>query len=408
MTRMRMTMFPEDLIRSITVKTPSKILLVVIDGLGGLPVDGRTELEVSRIPNLDRLASQSICGLVDPIAPGITPGSGPSHLAIFGYDPVRHQIGRGVLEAVGVGLQLEKGDLAARGNFATVDRKGIVADRRAGRISTEMNQKLCERLQDKIETIEGARVIVRSGREHRFVVVFRGEALDSGLTDADPQKDGKKAKPAVALRQKASRSADIVNGFIEQAAGALRDESPANMVLLRGFSQLPDIPTVKDLFKVRAGAIASYPMYRGLARLVGMEVLETGKTVEEEIETVKSHYSDFEFIFLHLKEPDMFGEDGDFKGKVASIEKIDSLLPELLKLKPAVIAITGDHSTPSILRSHSWHPNPILINSQYVRTDSVGRFTERECALGGLGRIRAVSVMPLLLANALKMRKFGA
>ncbi len=403
-----MTIFPEGLIRSITVETSSKILLVVIDGLGGLPVDGRTELEVGSLPNLDRLASQSVCGLIDPIAPGITPGSGPSHLALFGYDPVRYQIGRGVLEAVGVGMDLEKGDLAARGNFATVDSKGTVVDRRAGRISTDKNRQLCRALQKQIETIEGVRVIIESGREHRFVVVFRGDDLNEGLTDADPQKEGKKAAPSVALDEKARRSASVVNGFIERATELLQGHHPSNTVLLRGFSQVPDIPSMRDLFKTKAGAIASYPMYRGLARLVGMEILETGETVEDEMNTMMNHFEDFEFFFFHIKEPDIKGEDGDFEGKVAALEKIDTLIPEIVKLEPDVLAITGDHSTPSILGSHSWHPNPVIIFSKYVRTDSVVRFTERECAMGGLGRILAVNLMPLLLANALKMKKFGA
>ena len=406
--RERIAMFTEDVIQSMTVESPSKILLLVIDGLGGLPVDGKTELEASRIPNLDRLASQSVCGLMDPLAPGITPGSGPAHLALFGYDPVRYQIGRGVLEAVGVGMNLDPGDLAARGNFATLDSRQIVVDRRAGRISTDENRKLCQMLQDQIETVEGTRIVLQSGREHRFVVVFKGECLDDGLSDADPQKDGKKATPTVATREEAKPSERVVNTFITRATELLRGHDPANTVLLRGFSKVPNIPSMRDLFRLNAGAIASYPMYRGLARLVGMEILEAGETVEDGIRTLKTHLEDFEFFYFHLKEPDMRGEDGDFEGKVASLEKIDSHMPEILSLEPDVIAVTGDHSTPSVLKSHSWHANPILIFSKYVRTDSVTRFTERECVLGGLGRISAVNLMPLLLANALKMRKFGA
>jgi len=401
-------MLPEDLIRSLTIETPSKILLVIIDGIGGLPVDGRTELEASETPNLDRLASRSICGLIDPIAPGITPGSGPSHLALFGYDPVRYQIGRGVLEAVGVGMDLNRGDLAARGNFATIDRRGVVVDRRAGRISTDTNRELCRLLQNEIQDINGVRVIIQPGKEHRFVVVFEGEGLDDGLTDADPQKDGKKAKPSAATRQEAERSETIVNAFISRAMELLTSHHPANTILLRGFSTVPAIPSMKDLFKLRAGAIASYPMYRGLAKLVGMDILDTGETIEDELETLRTHYEECDFFFFHLKETDARGEDGDFEGKVASLEKIDSLIPEILALEPEVIAVTGDHSTPSVLRSHSWHPNPILLFSRYIRTDSVMRFTEREAVLGGLGRISGVDLIPLLLANALKMKKFGA
>jgi len=403
-----MAMFPEDLIQSITVKTPSKILLVVIDGVGGLPVDGRTELEASRTPNLDRLASHSICGLIDSIATGITPGSGPSHLALFGYDPVRYQIGRGVLEAVGVGMDLDKGDVAARGNFATLDSGGIVVDRRAGRISTDRNEQLCRVLRDQIDMIEGSRVAIQPGKEHRFVVVFKGEGLDDGLTDADPQKEGKKATPTVALREKAKHSEAVVNAFVKMATDFLRDHTPANTVLLRGFSKVPAIPSMTDLFKVNPGAIASYPMYRGLAKLVGMEILETGDTIEDELETLKTHFKDFDFFFFHLKEPDMRGEDGDYEGKVSSLERIDGLIPEILALEFDVVAVTGDHSTPSLLKSHSWHPNPVLVSSKYVRTDSVMRFTEREASLGGLGRMYGPDLMRFLLANALKMKKFGA
>jgi len=403
-----MSMDSEELIRSITIETGSKILLLVIDGLGGLPVDGRTEMEASAIPNLDRLASRSVCGLVDPIAPGITPGSGPAHLALFGYDSLRYQIGRGVLEAVGVGMKLEKGDLAARGNFATLDARGIVIDRRAGRLSTEKNRELCRILQDKIQTVEGTRVLIQPGKGHRFVAVFKGEGLGEGLTDADPQKDGKKAVPAIAIRREAERSASVVNAFIREATDLLQGRDQANTVLLRGFSQVPHIPSMRELFKLNAGAIASYPMYRGLASLVGMEVLETGDALEDELETLKTHFRDFEFFFFHVKEPDMRGEDGDFQGKIASLERADRLIPGVLELGFDVVAVTGDHSTPSALRSHSWHPSPILIWSRYVRTDSIMRFSEREAALGGLGRIPAMSLMPLLLANALKMKKFGA
>jgi 2,3-bisphosphoglycerate-independent phosphoglycerate mutase len=401
-------MFPENEIRSITIETPSKILLVVIDGLGGLPVDGRTEMEVSHIPNLDRLAGQSVCGLMDPISPGVTPGSGPSHLALFGYDPVRYQIGRGVLEAVGVGMELGRGDLAARGNFATLNEEKIVVDRRAGRISTEKNRELCDMLRKTVQTIDGTRITIQSGTEHRFVAEFQGKDLDDRLTDADPQKDGKPFTQTKALAPEAEYAEGVVNAFLTQALEALKSYHPANAILLRGFSMVPDIPSMRDLFKVRAGAIASYPMYRGLAQLVGMEILQTGKTIEEEFETLKVHFERFDFFFFHLKEPDMRGEDGDFAGKVKSLEAIDRLVPGLLELGFDVVAVTGDHSTPSILKSHSWHPNPVLLYSKYIRPDSTARFTEREAALGGLGRMPGVHLMPLMLANALKMKKFGA
>ena len=401
-------MVPEEVLQSLVVQTESKLLMVVIDGIGGLPVRGRTELEAAKIPNLDRLASKSICGLIDPISRGVTPGSGPSHLALFGYDPFRHEIGRGVMEALGIGLKLTKDDLTARGNFATMDENQTIVDRRAGRISTERNREICRFLQSEIKEVEGIRISIHPGKEHRFVVVFQGEQLKEDLTDADPQKDGKKAKGTEGLSPEAQRTAAIVNDYLKRATEVLKPFHPANTILLRGFSKVPDLPTMPDRFKLRPAAIATYPMYRGLATLVGMEVLETGETIKEEVETLKRYFDRHDFFYLHFKKPDMAGEDGDFKTKVKAFEEIDRILPSILKLKPDVLVITGDHSTPSLLKSHSWHPNPILLYSKYIRPDSARRFTERHCQKGGLGRFPAVDVIPLMLANGLKLKKFGA
>jgi len=398
----------EEVVRSLVMQTESKLLMVVIDGIGGLPVHGRTELEAAKIPNLDRLASKSMCGLIDPISYGITPGSGPSHLALFGYDPFRYEIGRGVMEALGIGLKPTKDDLTARGNFATVDENQIIVDRRAGRISTEKNQEICQILQKEIKEVDGIRVSVYPGKEHRFVVVFQGKQLKDDLTDADPQKDGKKVKGTEGLSAEAQRTAAIVNDYLKRATEVLKPFHPANTILLRGFSKVPDIPTLSDRFKLRPAAIATYPMYRGLATLVGMEVLETGEGIKDELETLKRCFDRFDFFYVHFKKPDMAGEDGDFKAKVKAFEEIDRALPFLLKLKPDVLVITGDHSTPSLLKSHSWHPNPILLYSKYIRPDGTRRFTERHCQKGGLGRFPAVEVIPLMLANGLKLKKFGA
>jgi len=401
-------MIPEEVLHSLVIQTESKLLMAVIDGIGGLPVRGRTELEAAKIPNLDRLAPKSICGLIDPISYGITPGSGPSHLALFGYDPFRYEIGRGVMEALGIGLKLTKKDLTARGNFATIDEKGIIVDRRAGRISTEKNREICQFLQNKIEEVEGVRISICPGKEHRFVIVFQGEELRDNLTDADPQKDGQKAKGTENLTPEARRTAEIVNLFLKKANEVLKPFHPANTILLRGFSKIPDIPAMSDRFKLRAAAIATYPMYRGLARLVGMEILETGESPREEVETLKKYYAHYDFFYLHFKKPDMAGEDGDFKTKVRTIEEIDRLIPSILKLKPDVLVITGDHSTPTLLKSHSWHPNPILLHSRYIRPDGTRRFTERHCQKGELGRFPALDIIPLMLANGLKLKKFGA
>lgn len=397
-----------DQIKDIARPTPSKIILVVIDGLGGLPhpETGRTELESAKTPNLDRLAREGICGLMDPVGPGIIPGSAPGHLALFGYDPLRFSVGRGVLEALGIDFDLKEGDVAARGNFCTIDGRGLITDRRAGRIPSQKCIELCQLLDGA--NIEGVNLFVSPVKEHRFVVVFRGEGLSSELGDSDPQRHGVAPKAVIALSSEAPKAADIANEFIARARAALADHYPANMVLLRGFSQYPDFPKMSEVFKLRPAAIASYPMYRGLAKVVGMEPLSTGTTIEEELATLAQHYDSYDFFFLHVKETDIAGEDGDFDRKVRIIEEVDSALPRLIGLNPDVIIVTGDHSTPAVLKGHSWHPIPFLLHSQWCRPDPVEEFSERACSFGSLGRFLATHVMPLALANALKLDKFGA
>ena len=401
-------MISDELLHSLAVQTESKLLMVIIDGLGGLPIQGKTELESAKTPNLDRLASRSSCGLIEPLSRGITPGSGPSHLALFGYDPFRYEIGRGVMEALGIGLHLTQNDLTARGNFATLDEEGRIVDRRAGRIPTEKNEEICRYLQKEIKELKGIRISIYPGREHRFVIVFRGEDLRDDLTDGDPQKDGLKAKTAEALSPEAQRTAKIVNDYVKKATEVLRPCHPANTILLRGFSKIPDIPTMSDRFKLRPAAVATYPMYRGLARLVGMEVLETGESYQDEVETLKKHFGSYDFFYLHFKKTDSAGEDGNFKAKVKELEAIDRVIPSILKLKPDVLAVTGDHSTPALLKGHSWHPNPVLLHSKYVRPDRIRRFTERECQKGQFGTFPAVNLLTLMMANGLKLKKFGA
>jgi len=398
----------ESIIKEISLKTDSKILLLVLDGVGGLPQDGETEMERAKTPNLDNLASRSICGLTDAIGYGITPGSGPSHLALFGYDPVKYIIGRGVLEALGIGVELTLKDMAARGNFATMDKRRIIVDRRAGRISTGKNREICALLGKKIEKIKGVKVLIRPGKEHRFVVIFRGDGLSGPVSDADPQKNGEKAKPARALSSKAKKTEEVANSFIKKANEVLKSQHPANTVLLRGISRVPRIPSMGELFNLSPAAIATYPMYKGLARLVGMEIIPTGESIEDELRTLKENFKKFDFFYLHIKKTDSSGEDGNLEKKVKVIEEVDRFIPEILNLKFDVIAITSDHSTPSLLKSHSWHPNPFLLHSKFIRVDGAKRFTERECSRGGLGRFPAVNAMPLMLANGLKLNKFGA
>jgi 2,3-bisphosphoglycerate-independent phosphoglycerate mutase len=401
-------MIPDEILRSLAVRTDSKLIMAVIDGLGGLPVRGKTELEAAKIPTLDRLASKSICGLIDPISYGVTPGSGPSHLALFGYDPFQYEIGRGVMEALGIGLSLTDKDLTARGNFATIDENGVVVDRRAGRIPTERNREICQFLQKEIKEVKGVEVSIHPGKEHRMVVVFRGNALRDDLTDADPQKEGQQAKGTEPLTLETRATAEVVNEYLKRANETLKPFYPANTILLRGFSKIPDIPPMSARFKLKPAAIATYPMYRGLARLVGMEILETGETLRDEVETLKEYYDRYDFFYIHFKKTDSAGEDGDFKMKVKVLEEIDRVIPPILKLKPDVLVATGDHSTPALLKGHSWHPNPILLYSKYERPDKVRRFTERECQKGQLGRFPATGVLPLMLANGFKLKKFGA
>ena len=401
-------MVNEAVIRSLTIKTPSKIVLLVMDGIGGLRVDGKTELEAASTPHLDELTSRSICGVADPISPGITPGSGPGHLGMFGYDPLQYEIGRGVLEALGIDMHLGDRDVVARGNFASMDKGGIITDRRAGRIPTEKNIELCQLLQENIATIDDVTIEIRNGKEHRFVLRFTGDRLDGRLGDTDPQKEGKAALKASPLAPEAKKTAKIVDSFVDKANEVLHDHHPANTVLLRGISKIPAIPSMTDLFKLTPACIATYPMYKGLARLVGMEILETGEGIVDEFKTLKEHYKTFDYFFLHIKKTDSYGEDGDFQKKVEVIEEVDRHIPVLLELEPDVIAVTGDHSTPALLKGHSWHPNPFMLCSRYERVDDVQEFTEAACVRGGLGRFLAVHEMPLMLASALKLEKFGA
>jgi 2,3-bisphosphoglycerate-independent phosphoglycerate mutase len=396
-----------DLLKSLTKATHSKIILLVMDGLGGLPVDGKTELEHASIPNLDSLAKESICGVTDPVSPGITPGSGPAHLALFGCDPLKHQIGRGVLEAAGINFPLEKGDLSVRINFATIDKKGNVTDRRAGRISTEINEKLCKEL-SKIN-LESVKLFVKPVKEHRAVVVFRDNNLSEEIVETDPQKTGVPPLEPLPLSREAEATAKIISKFVSEAKRILAPHHPANMLLLRGYSRPPSLPSFSEICHLNPAAIATYPMYKGLSRLVGMKILDLrGSEIEDEIKALEENYKNYDFFFIHIKGTDSAGEDGDWKRKVKVIEQLDKFIPRIRKLNPEVIIVTGDHSTPSILKSHSWHSVPILLYSPVCRVDEVTEFSENACSKGGLGRMLAINIMPLALAHAQKLEKYGA
>lgn len=396
------------LVKQLAIPSSSKIVMLISDGLGGLPreVDGQSELEVARIPNLHALAARSLCGLIEMVGPGITPGSGPGHLALFGYDPYTYQIGRGVLEGCGIDLELRPSDVASRGNFCTLDEEGRIVDRRAGRISTEICERLCRKL-DQIR-IEGVELIVRPVKEHRLVVVFRGKGLSDALADSDPLAPGQAPLAVMAIRPEAERTAVLVNRFLDQARGVLKEEKPANMILLRGFAASPKLPLFPDLFLLRAAAITCYPMYRGLAKLVGMDALPFCVDLDDELRALSSNYDRYDFFYVHFKATDRAGEDGDFEGKVAALEELDRRIPAFLELHPDVFIVTGDHSTPAVLKGHSWHPVPFLLWSRSCRPSGVSRFTEKDCASGPLARMQAVDLMPLAMANALRFKKFGA
>ncbi len=396
-------------IKELVILHTGKIVLLVLDGLGGLPTKpgGLTELEAAHTPNMDRLADEGICGLHVPIGPGIAPGSGPAHLALFGYDPLRYQIGRGALEAGGIDFELTGRDVAARGNFCTVDESGLITDRRAGRIPTEVCAELTRELSDI--TLPGVEIFVKPVKEYRFVLVLRGDGLADALSETDPQRVGAAPLPVRALAPEAERTADLVNQFVAEAARRLADHHPANMLTLRGFSRKPDWPSMRDVFGLRAAAIAIYPMYRGVSRLVGMEVLPTGSTFAGELDTLEKHWANFDFFFVHYKWTDSRGEDGDFDAKVKCIEEVDEALPHLIDQSPDALIITGDHSTPASMKSHSWHPVPVLLWSDRCRRDEVSTFGERACMVGGLGpRLPTTDLMPIALANAGGLTKFGA
>ena len=396
-------------LRELIVPAKTKIVLLIMDGLGGLPLEsgGKTELETARTPNLDELAGRSILGLTQPAGPGITVGSGPGHLAIFGYDPIEYEIGRGALEALGVDFDLGPDDVAARGNFCSVDENGVITDRRAGRIPTEVGCELAELL--RTIKVDGVEFFIETVKEHRFAFVMRAAGLADALSETDPLKVGVPSLPVRALNRESESAARYANQFIEQARCLLADKHPANMVTLRGFAKLPCIPTYPELYGLNPAAVAINGMYRGVARLAGMKVLDVvGDTIADEFATLEKYWNEFDYFYLHVKKTDTYGEAGDFAGKVGVIEEVDALLPRLLALDPDVVIVGGDHSSPAVLKSHSWHPVPVLIYGKYVRPDGISEFGEHACARGSLGVLPAPHVIRIALANAGRITKYGA
>jgi len=404
----------DHLYSQLTVKTNAKLALLVLDGLGDIATKEQnylTPLEAATTPNLDRLAKDGAQGRMIPVAPGITPGSGPGHLGLFGYDPLDFQVGRGVIEALGLGLALKAGDIAARANFCTLNEKGIVTDRRAGRIETKITEELCALLSRKIKKAEDAQVIIKPGKGHRFVVIFRGKGLEGPLTDADPNREGlpvPTVEPTDPKSVAQKITAAVIADFFRQALAVLAGKKPANGFLLRGIAHQPEIPTFEERYGLKPACLAVYPMYKGLAQLVGMTKIEGPQTIAEQFQRYLAEYDNYNYFFIHYKYTDMFGEDGNFAAKKKAIEEFDAALPILLQKRPDVLAITGDHSTPCALKGHSWHPQPVLLCSPCSGSDKLERFTETGANLGSLGVFEAKYLIRLMQANARMFDKFGA
>ncbi len=401
------------LLESLVLESTTRIVLLVLDGLGDLPHPDhgwQTPLEAARTPNLDALAPRAALGRILPVAPGVTPGSGPGHMALFGYDPVENAVGRGVLEALGAGIELQHGDVAARANFCTADAKGVVTDRRAGRIPTETCERLVEKLKAAVARVEDVDVLLKAGKGHRFVAVLRGPGLAGEVSDADPHKEGRPTPAAepVAAGPAAAKTARVVNAFMARCAEVLAGEKPANAVLMRGFSARPHFPGFRERFKLRAAALAAYPMYRGVAQLAGMDVLPAGETPADAFAAAGRAWADHDFFFIHVKPTDAAGEDGNFEAKVAAIEAVDRDLPALTALAPDVLCVTGDHSTPVLVKQHSWHPLPVMVLGPVCGADLSPRFHEKTARAGSLGVLASKDLMAVLLANAGRLDKYGA
>ena len=397
--------FPD--LADIVDSTPSKIVMLVVDGLGGAPHPdtGKSELETAHIPNLNRLAKESAGGRTVPVLPGIAPGSGPGHLALFGYDPLKYFIGRGVLEALGIDVPLKKGEIAARGNFASIGKDGLLTDRRAGRIPSNEARPLAEML--NTIKVAGVDLEVRHVEGYRFVLVLRGQGLSDKLTETDPQRTGAPPLPVNALAPEAKKTADAVNQFVAQAREVLSTQKRANMVLLRGFSEIPSFPNFGKAYKLNPAAIAAYPMYRGIAQVVGMEVIPGCHNFQEEVETLHQRWKEHDFFYIHYKYADAAGEDGNFAAKVKTLEELDAFIPRILELNPDVLVVAGDHATPSIMAAHGWQPVPVLVRSKLTKGEGTAAFNERACAAGSLGTFEAKHLMLLALAHAGKLIKYG-
>ena len=398
------------MVDELILSNDNKIIFLILDGLGDIPDPAhshRTPLEAANKPNIDSLSvERGVLGRTIPVGVGITPGSGPGHLSLFGYDPEEYEIGRGILEVLGLNMDIRAGDVTARGNFCTV-RENVIIDRRAGRIETALGQELCARLSKAIPTIDGVDVTIKPGVSHRFGIVFHGEGLSDEIEDADPHKDGRPLVLPVPKVPQAEKTASIIGSFMKKAVEVLKGEPVANGILLRGFSKRPDIPLFPEKYRMESLAITTYPMYRGIAKLIGMRVEKEPRDYAEMVSILRDHYGKYQFFFMHIKETDVAGEDGNFKAKVEAIEGVDKIVPDIYALKPKVLVITGDHSTPCALKGHSWHPVPFLIVADTGERDGI-TFHEKNCLRGSGGTIYAKELMTLAMAYGSKLDKFGA
>lgn len=401
-----------ELLARLAQPATTKIVLLILDGVGDLrsAAQPQTALDLATKPNLDGLARGGSLGRIVPVATGVTPGSGPGHLALFGYDPASPQadIGRGILEALGLGLTLKPGDVAARGNFATADSEGLLVDRRAGRIPSEECARVCASMNAALAGFAGAKVEVFAGEAHRFVALFSGAELSPAVADTDPQRLGVPPLAAHASSAGGEATASLVARAVATMERAIADEPKANRVLLRGFSQLPKLPQMGSLYQMRFGAFAAYPLYRGVASACGMEVNPCGKPIAEAFSAAAARWQEYDFFFIHAKKTDQAGEDGNLAAKVAAIEEVDAALPQLLALRPDVLAVTGDHSTPAPMKSHSWHPVPLLVSAATAYVDGATEFSESAATAGHLGTFPSRDLIGLLLAHAGRLAKFGA
>jgi 2,3-bisphosphoglycerate-independent phosphoglycerate mutase len=399
-------------LRPLLQNNGSKIILYVWDGLGDIPSGPKmqTPLQAAKKPNVDKLAAEGVTGRLEPVSPGVTPGSGPGHLGLFGYDPVEYPIGRGALEAVGVGFDFRHGDVAARLNFCTLDASGKISDRRAGRIPSDESKLVVKKIAEAVKEVDGVEVLWAPVKEHRALMVLRGKGLGEAVEDTDPQKEG---VPPLAAKAKDAgkdnvRTAKIAQKALELAMKAIRDEKKANGILARGFAKRPHWPTFEERFGLRAAVVAGTPMYRGVAKLVGMEAQEASNEIEKDVASLAAAWDKYDFFFLHYKFTDKAGEDGDFDAKVHYIEQADSAIPALLKLKPDVLIVTADHSTPTAMKGHSFHPVPTVLWSPVACRDAVDRFDEIAVIQGWIGLRPSTHLMPLALGHAGRLAKFGA